>query len=255
MIPMTIEMPYPTIVVAGGKGGVGKTTATANISRCLARRGWRVAALDIDLSGPNLARELGVEVSGCDVDEYHYYPKKVTDESNGQIEVFSMSFLLPPDIALAWSGDMRNDIVHEMMELIEWDSPDILICDSPPGTGDEFTGLYENVRVEGVIVITTGSATSIDDVRRLVSLTKTKRYATEIIGGVLNMGYMEVELPDGTIDQQRVFADYSREEIESILGLPIVATVPFGARLPDAYEPVAERIENAYLIQTAPVEV
>lgn len=221
-----------TIVVASERGGTGKTTTTANLGRALAARGYKVALLDLDTAAPNLPRAAGVEPIGCKTDDDWFYPKK-----NGNVEVFSTSFLIPVDVACSWTGNRRMEIAHELLDRVKWDDPDILICDSPPGMSDEFLGvLMYSLCIDGILIVTTGARASLDDARRLIGLLRTERYARPIIGAIENMGHL-------VTGRRRARLLSDGLDIEQELGIPLLGTVPYRQEtdLTD-YDPIVDQI-------------
>jgi len=222
-----------TLVVASGKGGTGKTTTTANLGKAIAARGYKVALLDLDTAAPNLPRAAGVDPIGCDTDDDWFYPKK-----NGNVEVFSTSFLIPADVACAWTGNRRMEIAHELLDRVKWDDPDILICDSPPGMSDEFLGVLQyTLCIDGILIVTTGARASLDDARRLIGMLRTERYARPIVGAVENMGHTVARNNRRT----RLLSDGL--DIEQVLGVPLIGSVPYRQEVDlTDYDPIIDRI-------------
>jgi len=206
------------VMVASGKGGTGKSTTVVMLGRALSR--WfRVGLLDLDITGPNLARMAGATDHEDCFDEYHFYPVTVDG-----IQVFSPSFLIPEEVAVAWSGDQRKEIIHELLLNVKWDSLDLLLCDSPPGTGDEILAVLEYVpTIDGALVVTNSTREALDDAHRLVSLLTSKRFIgkVRVLGVVLNMETML--LPDGS--EVKLHSDGINAEED--LNLPVIARIPF----------------------------
>lgn len=206
------------VMVASGKGGTGKTTTAAMLGKALAGH-FRVALLDLDVTGPNLAQIVGIDSAEKFFDEDWFYPAR-----EGNLEIFSPSFLLPEGVAIAWSGDRRRELIHELLLKVKWNDPDILICDSPPGTGDEIKAMLMYApHIDGVVVVTNTTREGVSDASRLVSLLRTDRYKDRVslIGAVLNMEY--AELPKG----KKLRLLHGDVDVEAVLGLPIIANVPF----------------------------
>lgn len=206
------------VMVASGKGGTGKTTTAAMLGRGLAEH-FRVGLLDLDVTGPNLAMIVGINSAEKFFDEDWFYPAR-----EGNLELFSPSFLLPEGVAIAWSGDRRRELIHELLLKVKWNDPEILICDSPPGTGDEIKAMLMYApKIDGVVVVTNTTREGVSDASRLCSLLRADRYRekTHLIGTVLNMEYME--LPKG----KTVPLLHGDVDVEKVLDLPIIARVPF----------------------------
>ncbi len=206
------------VMVASGKGGTGKTTTTAMLGKALALH-FRVALLDLDVTGPNLAQIAGINSAEKFFDEDWFYPAR-----EGNLEVFSPSFLLPEGVAIAWPGERRRELIHELLLKVKWNDPEIMICDSPPGTGDEIKAMLMYApHIDGVVVVTNTTREGISDASRLVSLLRTDRYKDQasLIGAVVNMEY--AELPKG----KKLPLLHGDVDVEKELGLPVIANIPF----------------------------
>lgn len=194
-----------TLLVASGKGGCGKTTTTSMLAQAIGKR-FKVAALDLDVSGPNLPRMLGIDDLSPSFDGDSFFTKR-----GKNVDVMSPAFLLPPDVACAWSGDKRMDLIKELILKTEWGDPDLLICDCPPGTGDEIIAVLQYLpNVDGVVLVTTGKHESVDDAKRLISLVGNEMYNIPILCMVENMSHMvigdeEIPLFSDDLDLGSVF--------------------------------------------------
>lgn len=208
------------VLIGAGKGGTGKTTATAMIGKALSEK-FRVALLDLDVMGPNLPRLVGIDSTDLECDNDWFYPKKFSET----LEVFSPAFLFPPGVAVAWSGEKRKELIHELIEKVKWDGPDIMLCDCPPGTSDEILAVLQYMpKIDGAIIITTGKRESADDASRLIALLSDHLYSVEILGAVENMGY--IETPEGNVPLFRDDID-----LEAELGIPLIERIPFNKNL------------------------
>lgn len=206
-----------TVLIGAGKGGTGKTTSTAMIGKVLSKN-FRVGLLDLDVMGPNLPRIVGIQPTNVNCDDNWFYPEKYSEN----LQIFSPAFLLPPDVAVAWTGDKRKELIHELIEKVKWDSVDILLCDCPPGTADEITAVLQYVpHVDGAIIVTNGKRESIDDARRLISLLKNRLYDVNIIGIIENMGFMNTEQ-----GEKPMFRDEG-VDICAELGYDVIARIPW----------------------------
>lgn len=223
------------ILVAAGKGGTGKTTTTALLGKVLSKN-HKVALLDLDVCGPTLPAMAGLDnADTLECDDKYFYPKKI----NENLEIFSPAFMFPPDIAVAWGGDKRKELIHELIDRVKWDSPEYLICDAPPGSSDEILAVLQYIpKVDGALIVTIPKREGIDDARRLLTLLKNRLYNTPILGIVENMG--NVLAGDESFN---LFADGSNVEAE--LGEKVIARIPWKADLDvDDFAPVAEIIED-----------
>lgn len=209
------------VLVASGKGGTGKTTTTVFLGRALSQK-YKVALLDLDMTGPNTARILGLSQEDVDgsktFDGDWFYPIKYSET----LEIFSPSFLMPSNTAVAWSGDKRRELIHELIDKVKWNSPDILLCDSPPGTGDEIMAVLKYIpKVDGAVIVTNAKRVSLDDAQRLISLLTNRLYNVPVLGIIDNMSF--IEYGDGTI------SDLFDEGVSvgDELGVEVLTKVPF----------------------------
>jgi ATP-binding protein involved in chromosome partitioning len=209
------------VLVASGKGGTGKTTTTVFLGRALSQK-YRVALLDLDMTGPNTARILGLSQEEVDsaktFDGDWFYPIKYSET----LEIFSPSFLMPSNTAVAWSGDKRRELIHELIDKVKWNKPDILLCDSPPGTGDEIMAVLKYIpKVDGAVIVTNAKRVSLDDAQRLISLLTNRLYNVPVLGIIDNMSFI-------------LFGDGVRSDlfdegvgVGDVLGIEVLAKVPF----------------------------
>ncbi|MFW9881414.1 MAG: Mrp/NBP35 family ATP-binding protein [Candidatus Thorarchaeota archaeon] len=158
------------IVIISGKGGVGKTTVAVNLAMSLASIGLRVGILDVDITGPNVLKMLGVDPElkpRVDVDAKKFYP------INGplNIKVMSMAFLiLTPDDPVIWRGPMKMSAVRQFLGDAMWGDLDYLICDLPPGTSDETLDILQLIPDENVVIVTTPQQVALMDARKTIKM-------------------------------------------------------------------------------------
>ena len=220
-----------TLLVASGKGGCGKTTTTAMLAQAIGKR-FKVAALDLDVSGPNLPRMLGIDDLTPSFDGDGFFTKR-----GKNVDVMSPAFLLPPDVACAWSGDKRMELIKELILKTKWGDPDLIICDCPPGTGDEIVAVLKYLpTVDGVVLVTTGKHESVDDAKRLISLVGNVMYDVPIVCMVESMSHMVIgdkEIP--------LFSDDL--DLGSILDIkPVIKMMYKDGLSPDDYEEIAATV-------------
>ncbi len=158
------------IVIISGKGGVGKTTVAVNLAMSLASVGLRVGILDVDITGPNVVKMLGVDPElkpRVDADTKKFYP------INGplNIKVMSMAFLtLTPDDPVIWRGPMKMSAVRQFLGDAEWGELDYLICDLPPGTSDETLDILQLIPDENVVIVSTPQEVALMDARKTIKM-------------------------------------------------------------------------------------
>ena len=157
----TIKGVKNIIAVASGKGGVGKSTTTANLATAMAAMGARVGVLDADLYGPSQPTMLGVAQKQPAQQNKHFIPVRNADG----IQVMSIGFLVDPDQAVVWRGPMVSQALQQLLFQSEWDDVDYLFVDLPPGTGDIQLTLSQKIPVTGAIVVTTPQDIALIDAR------------------------------------------------------------------------------------------
>ncbi|KAK4797541.1 hypothetical protein SAY86_029867 [Trapa natans] len=173
------------ILVLSGKGGVGKSTFSAQLSFALASMDFQVGLLDIDICGPSIPKMLGLE--GQDIHQSNLGWSPVYLESN--LGVMSIGFMLPnPDDAVIWRGPRKNGLIKQFLKDVYWGELDFLVVDAPPGTSDEHISIVQCLQVSGIdgaIIITTPQQVSLIDVRKEVSFCK--KVGLPVLGVVENM--------------------------------------------------------------------
>ncbi|XP_010549924.1 PREDICTED: cytosolic Fe-S cluster assembly factor NBP35-like isoform X2 [Tarenaya hassleriana] len=177
-----------------GKGGVGKSTFSAQLSFALAGMDYQVGLMDIDICGPSIPKMLGLE--GQEIHQSNLGWSPVYVESN--LGVMSIGFMLPnPDEAVIWRGPRKNGLIKQFLKDVYWGELDFLIVDAPPGTSDEHISIVQfllSTGIDGAVIVTTPQQVSLIDVRKEVSFCK--KVGVEILGVVENMSGLTQPLMD-----------------------------------------------------------
>eukprot|EP01041_Mallomonas_annulata_P005087 gene5087-10180_t len=180
------------ILVLSGKGGVGKSTFSAQLAFTLAKKGKQVGLLDIDICGPSIPRMLGLLGEQVHQSATGWSPVYVTDN----LGVMSIGFMLPSnDDAIIWRGPRKNGLIKQFLSDVDWGELDYLIIDTPPGTSDEHISVVTYLKsavIDGAIVITTPQEVSMDDVKK--ELNFCKKTSIPILGVVENMADISIPL-------------------------------------------------------------
>ncbi|WP_255455000.1 Mrp/NBP35 family ATP-binding protein [Parasphingopyxis sp. CP4] len=205
------------IAIGSGKGGVGKSTLSANLAISLARRGMRVGLIDADIYGPSQPRLLGAEGRKPTANEHK---KLVPVETEYGINMLSMGQLVKPGQAIAWRGPMAGNALGQLIDA-DWGDTETLIIDLPPGTGDVQLTMVQKYKPAGAIIVSTPQDLALIDAKRAIHLFNEAE--VPIIGLVENMaGY---ECPEcGAISDP--FGSGGAEAAAEELGYDFLGRIP-----------------------------
>ncbi len=215
------------ILVFSGKGGVGKSTASANLAVALALAGKTVGLLDIDFHGPSIPKLMGFAGKRADMRGDKLLPLQFSDN----LKVMSLGMLLNSDSdAVIWRGPMKNGAIRQLVKDVEWGSLDYLIVDSPPGTGDEPLSLVQTMEhLTGAIIVTQPQQLSVDDVRRSVSFCE--KLDLRVLGIIENMSGFICPKCGETID---IFKSGGGETLANEKNIPFLGKVPIDPNIVQA---------------------
>jgi len=174
-----IEGAKNVILVASGKGGVGKSTIALALAEILQLQGARVGILDADIYGPSIPTMLGIN------QKPELEDKKLLPILHRDFQVMSIGFVTTAEGALAWRGPMATKALYQILGATKWNNLDYLIIDMPPGTGDIHLSILENYQIDSVYMVTIPSLVSLRDVEKSISLYQT--FGVEIAGIIENM--------------------------------------------------------------------
>lgn len=180
------------IAVASGKGGVGKSTVSANLAIALARNGFKTALVDADIYGPSIPRMFGIEDAKPEVTTFGEKEIIIPIEKYG-VKVMSIGFFIDRNQSLIWRGPMAANAVTQLFENTFWDDIDYMIIDFPPGTGDIQLTSVQKLNLAGVIIVTTPQEISINDARKAASMFNNADLKVPILGIIENMSWFTPE--------------------------------------------------------------
>jgi ATP-binding protein involved in chromosome partitioning len=184
------------IAVVSGKGGVGKSTVSANLAIALARNGAKVGLMDADIYGPSVPMMFGVRGERPKMTEVNGKGMIVPMEKYG-IKFMSIGLLVNEKDAIVWRGPMASSAIRQFVTDVLWEDLDYLVIDMPPGTGDIHLTLVQTVPVTGAIVVTTPQDIALADAKKAVAMFGQAQIKVPIIGLVENMAYFTpAELPN-----------------------------------------------------------
>jgi ATP-binding protein involved in chromosome partitioning len=205
------------IAVASGKGGVGKSTVTANLAMALSLSGARVGVLDADIYGPSMVMMFNIQESPTGDDKNNLYPVI----TQGGIKVVSMAMFANENKASIMRGPMVSQMVRHFVDRVHWGELDYLLIDFPPGTGDIQLSLTQNCPLSGAVVVTTPQEVSLIDVRKGLQMFDTVNIP--VLGVVENMSYF---ICDHCDTKHFIFKQGGGQKIANKLGLPFLGEVP-----------------------------
>ena len=211
------------IAISSGKGGVGKSTVTANLAVSLSKMGFNVGVLDADIYGPSIPemfdvsgqKPLAVDVNGKS--------KMKPIESYG-VKILSIGFFTKIDQAVIWRGPMASKALNQMIFDADWGVLDFLLVDLPPGTGDIHLSIMQSLPISGSVVISTPQKIALNDARKGVSMFKKENINVPVLGIIENMAYFTPdELPD---NKYYLFGKEGAKNLSSDLGIPFLGEIP-----------------------------
>ena len=212
------------IGVASGKGGVGKSTVTANIAMALSLSGARVGVLDADIYGPSMNLMFGVDAAPEVHEDRTISPVTV----KGGIEVVSMAMFADSDKATIWRGPMASQMIQNFVHRVRWGDLDYLLVDFPPGTGDIQLTLTQNCPMTAAVVVTTPQEVALADCRK--GLAMFDSVGVPSVGIVENMSYF---ICDGCGKHHNIFRTGGGERIAKAFGVPLLGKVPLEPSVAD----------------------
>jgi len=185
-----IDMPdvKNIIVVASGKGGVGKSMVSANLAITLARQGQKVALVDADIYGPSIPKMFGIEDAKPDVTVIGDKEIMFPIEKYG-IKIMSIGFFIANNQGLIWRGPMAANAITQLFENTQWGDIDYMIIDFPPGTGDIQLTTVQKLNLSGALIVTTPQGIALNDARKAVSMFTNNDLNVPIIGVIENMSW------------------------------------------------------------------
>ena len=211
------------IAVSSGKGGVGKSTITANLGVALAKTGARVGIIDADIYGPSVPTMFNCEHEQPGVTQIDGKNFIVPLEQYG-VKLISIGFLAPSDGAVVWRGPMASQALKQFIGDTLWGELDYLLIDLPPGTSDIHLTLVQTVPVTGAVVVTTPQKVALADARRGLEMFKQKQINVPILGLVENMAWFTPEeLPD---NRYYLFGQEGGRKLAEEKDIPLLGQVP-----------------------------
>ena len=211
------------IAIHSGKGGVGKSTISANLAITLAKIGYRVGLLDADIHGPSIPKMFHTE--GC---------RPISTPVNGRnliepieqygVKMLSIGFFVDPQQAVVWRGGMASNAIKQLIQDANWGELDYFLIDLPPGTSDIHLTLVQHLHLTGAIVITTPQPVALVDARKGVDMFLNDKINVPVLGLIENMAWFTpAELPN---NRYYIFGKDGGKQLAEELNIPLLGQVP-----------------------------
>ena len=211
------------IAVASGKGGVGKSTVTANLAVTLAKMGFNVGVLDADIYGPSMPIMFDVESEkpiSITVDGR----SKMKPIESYEVKILSIGFFTAPSQAVIWRGPMASKALNQMIFDADWGELDFMLIDLPPGTGDIHLSIMQSLPITGAVVVSTPQAVALADAKKGVSMFLSDSINVPVLGIIENMAYFTPEeLPN---NKYYIFGKEGAKNLAEDLQVPFLGEVP-----------------------------
>ena len=220
------------IAVASGKGGVGKSTVSTNLSLALRSLGYTVGLLDADIYGPSQQMMLGIE-GRPQIDEHD---EKIIPMENHGVKTMSLGLITDPDTPVIWRGPMVMKALDQFLTDVKWGELDFMIIDLPPGTGDAQLTLTQKVPLTGAVVVTTPQDVALIDARK--GLAMFRKVNVPVMGIVENMSYF---ICRHCGQREEIFGHGGGKRTAEMLGVPFLGEVPIDPKVVvggDSGEPI-----------------
>ena len=232
------------IAVSSGKGGVGKSTVSANLAIALARLGYKVGLLDTDIFGPSMPKMFGVE----DIRPYAVDKEGrqliVPVEKYG-VKLLSIGFFVNPDTATLWRGGMATSALKQLIADADWGELDYFILDTPPGTSDIHLTLLQTLAITGAVIVSTPQKVALADARKGIDMYENDKVNVPILGLVENMAYFTpAELPE---NKYYIFGKDGARNLAKEKNIPLLAQIPIVQSIcesGDNGEPAATKVDT-----------
>ncbi|MEM6721759.1 MAG: Mrp/NBP35 family ATP-binding protein [Bacteroidota bacterium] len=237
------------IAVASGKGGVGKSTVTANLAVTLAGMGFKVGVLDADIYGPSMpimfdvegAKPLAVRVNGV---------SKMKPVESYSVKILSIGFFTKPNQAVVWRGPMASKALNQMIFDADWGELDFLLLDLPPGTGDIHLSIMQSLPITGAVVVSTPQNVALADAKKGVAMFQQESINVPVLGIIENMAYFTPEeLPN---NKYYIFGKEGAKNLAEDIEVPFLGEIPLVQSIREAGDvgrPAA--MQTATLIEEA----
>ena len=211
------------VAVSSGKGGVGKSTVSANLAVALAKLGYKVGLLDTDIFGPSMPKMFGVEDASPYAVEKDGRQLIEPIEKHG-VKLLSIGFFVNAETATLWRGGMATSALKQLIADADWGDLDYFILDTPPGTSDIHLTLLQTLSITGAVIVSTPQKVALADARKGIDMYMNEKVNVPILGLVENMSWFTpAELPE---NRYYIFGKEGCKELAKEMNLPLLAQIP-----------------------------
>ena len=232
------------IAVSSGKGGVGKSTVSANLAVALAAEGYTVGLLDADIFGPSVPKMFHLEAQQIFAEMVDGRQLLIPAEKYG-IEILSIGFFVNPDTATLWRGGMASNALKQLIADTKWGALDYLILDTPPGTSDIHLTLLQNLAITGAVIVSTPQNVALADARKGIDMYRNDKVNVPILGLVENMAWFTpAELPEA---RYYLFGREGVKRLAEEMQVPLLGQIPIVQSIcesGDEGEPIAVHADS-----------
>ncbi len=233
------------IAVSSGKGGVGKSTVSANLAIALARLGYKVGLLDCDIFGPSMPKMFHVEDKRPNAVRVDGRDLINPIEAYG-VKMLSIGFFVSPDTATLWRGGMATNALKQLIADADWGELDYFILDTPPGTSDIHLTLLQTLAITGAVIVSTPQQVALADARKGIDMYRNEKVNVPILGLVENMAWFTpAELPE---NKYYIFGKEGCKQLAAEMNVPLLAQIPLVQSIcesGDSGEPAAMSSDTA----------
>ena len=211
------------VAISSGKGGVGKSTVTANVAVSLSKMGFKVGVLDADVYGPSIPMMFDVE-NARPLAETIDGKSKMKPVENYGVKILSIGFFTKPDQAVIWRGPMAAKALNQLIFDAAWGELDFLLLDLPPGTGDIHLSIMQSLPITGAVVVSTPQNVALADAKKGVAMFQQDSINVPVLGIVENMAYFTpAELPE---NKYYIFGEGGAKNLATDLKIPFLGELP-----------------------------
>ena len=211
------------IAVSSGKGGVGKSTVSANLAVALAAQGYEVGLLDADVFGPSMPKRFSLEDEAIYAHIVEGRQLLIPALKYG-VKLLSVGFFVNPQTATLWRGSMASNTLKQLIADADWGELDYLIIDTPPGTSDIHLTLLQTLAITGAVIVSTPQEVALADARKGIDMYRNEKINVPILGLVENMAWFTpAELPN---NRYYIFGREGATRLAEELGVPVLAQIP-----------------------------